>query len=295
MTILEAYELFIMDRRVNGATEKTLLFYRDTTKKFVQFCGDGCNLQDAPKQIQPYIISLQDRQLAQNSIHTHWRALKTLWRFVFAEGLVSDLPKLPRIVAEDKEVQPLSPAQASAVFDSFNTSVFAGLRNRVLMLTLFDTGIRLSELTGVCMGDVDMENRWILVHGKGGKDRGVPFSSPTKRELWQYMKQRSRYASTEALFITQRGTPLSSRAVQSMFKRVAKRLQLAGVRLSPHTMRHSFALNWIENGGDPFSLQKILGHTTQSMTSRYVAMARSTMGAQHAKFSPVEHMHRMMR
>ena len=90
------------------------------------------------------------------------------------------------------------------------------------------------------------------------------------------------------LFLTQRGTTLSPRGVQIVFRSLKKKLNLDGRKLSPHLLRHSFALAYIENGGDPFSLQRILGHTDQTTTSKYVNMARSNVKAQHSKYSPGE-------
>ena len=90
------------------------------------------------------------------------------------------------------------------------------------------------------------------------------------------------------LFLNQRGKTLSARGVQIVFRSLKKKLNLDGRKLSPHLLRHSFALAYIENGGDPFSLQRILGHTDQTTTSKYVNMARSNVKAQHSKYSPGE-------
>ena len=90
------------------------------------------------------------------------------------------------------------------------------------------------------------------------------------------------------LFLTQRGTTLSARGIQIVFQSLKKKLNLDGSKISPHILRHSFALAYIENGGDPFSLQRILGHTDQSTTSKYVNMARTNVKAQHSKYSSGE-------
>ena len=107
--------------------------------------------------------------------------------------------------------------------------------------------------------------------------------------LWNYIKKRDviDVNTNPYLFLTQRGTTRSARGVQIVFRSLKKK-DLVGVRLSPHLLRHSFALAYIENGGDPFSLQRILGHTDQTTTSKYVNMARSNVKAQHSKYSPGE-------
>ena len=150
--------------------------------------------------------------------------------------------------------------------------------------------MRLGELSQLQLTDVNLEDGFVLVHGKGGKDRYVPIGRQMVKCLWRYMKKRALtdVNSSPYLFLIQQGGPLTSRAIQLVFKRLGRKMNLDGVRLSPHTLRHSFALAYIENGGDPFSLQRILGHTDQTTTSKYVNMARTNVKAQHSKYSPGE-------
>ena len=137
---------------------------------------------------------------------------------------------------------------------------------------------------------VRLEEGFVLVHGKGAKDRYVPIGRSTIKCLWNYIKKRAviDVNTNPYLFITQTGTTLSARGIQIVFRSLKKKLNLDGRKLSPHLLRHSFALAYIENGGDPFSLQRILGHTDQTTTSKYVNMARSNVKSQHSKYSPGE-------
>ena len=118
----------------------------------------------------------------------------------------------------------------------------------------------------------------------------VPIGRSTIKCLWNYIKKRAVIdVNTDSyLFLARRGTPLSARGIQIVFRNLKKKLNLDGHKLSPHLLRHSFALAYIENGGDPFSLQRILGHTDQTTTAKYVNMARSNVKAQHSKYSPGE-------
>ena len=108
--------------------------------------------------------------------------------------------------------------------------------------------------------------------------------------MWTYIKKRAviDVNTNPYLFLTRRGTTLSARGVQIVFRSLKKNKFLDFENLSPHLLRHSFALAYIENGGDLFSLQRILGHTDQTTTSKYVNMARSNVKAQHSKYSPGE-------
>ena len=137
--------------------------------------------------------------------------------------------------------------------------------------------MRLSELSQLQLNEVNLEEGFVLVHGEGTKDRYIPIGRSTIKCLWNYIKKRAviDVNANSYLFLTRRGTTLSDRGGQVLFRSLKKRLNLDGRKLSPHLLRHSFALAYIENGGDPFSLQRILGHTDQSTTSKYVNMART--------------------
>ena len=130
----------------------------------------------------------------------------------------------------------------------------------------------------------------MLVHGKEAKDRYVPIGRATIKCLWNYIKKRAVIdVNTNAyLFLTRMATTISPRGIQIVFRGLKKKLNLDGRKQSPHFLRHSFALAYIENGGDSFSLQRILGHTDRTTTSKYVNMARSNVKAQHSKYSPGE-------
>ena len=185
---------------------------------------------------------------------------------------------------------PLTPAQMRKVLHSFNSNTYLGLRNYTIVRLFLDTGMRLGELSRLQLNEVNLEEGFVLVHGKGAKDRYVPIGRSTIKWLWNYIKKRAviDVNTTSYLFLTQRGTALSARGIQIVFRSLKKKLNLDGRKLSPHLLRHSFALAYIENGGDPFSLQRILGHTDQTTTAKYVNMARSNVKAQHSKYSPGE-------
>ena len=203
---------------------------------------------------------------------------------------MEDEIRLPKVKQPHTTISPLTPAQMRKVLHSFNSNTYLGLRNYTIVRLFLDTGMRLGELSQLQLTDVNLEDGFVMVHGKGGKDRYVTIGREMVKCLWRYMKKRALtdVNSSPYPFLIEQGGPLTSRAIQLVFKRLAKKLNLVGVRLSPHTLRHSFALAYIENGGDPFSLQRILGHSNQTTTSKYVNMARTNVKSQHSKYSPGE-------
>jgi integrase/recombinase XerD len=149
--------------------------------------------------------------------------------------------------------------------------------------------MRVSELTNLKIEDIDWTENMFLIMGKGRKERIVPFSSRLKRVLWKYLNKRS-YIENDYLFLDIYGEKMTRHAVQQMTSKYGKKAKITKVRVSPHTFRHTFSKMWILNGGDIFSLQKILGHTTMDMVRNYVNLASSDVQIQHKKFSPLDRM-----
>ena len=154
---------------------------------------------------------------------------------------------------------------------------------------LVDTGLRLGELVRLSVGDVDLIEGRCRVMGKGAKERVVPIGGRTRRALRALIVTRRRAVDPDPLFVSRRGGRLTPRAVQQLVRRVAL---AAGVstRCSPHVLRHSFARAFLSNGGDVFSLQRILGHSPSSLqvTRRYVQLLDDDLRAVHRRVSPVD-------
>lgn len=158
------------------------------------------------------------------------------------------------------------------------------------MIILLDTGIRIAELLALTLRDVNIkENEFRIRLGKGKKSRNVPFQKTCAKVLQTYMNER-REVLTDALFVTLENAPLKIRSAQKRIKDYGIIAQIKGVRVSPHTFRHSMAKLYIRNGGDPFSLQQILGHSSLDMIHTYVQLFSNEVREQHKKYSPVEHM-----
>ena len=135
---------------------------------------------------------------------------------------------------------------------------------------------------------MDLQDNTIKVLGKGGKEREVPFGATAKQALLQYLMRIGEIPGQDLLFLNRFGGGVNRRTIQRQIQLYAEKAEIKGVRPSPHTLRHTFATQYILNGGDAFSLQKILGHSTLDMVRVYVDMANSNMTLQHKKFSPMD-------
>ncbi len=293
MNIIRCYELFLTDRKISGCSEATIRFYDYVIGKFIRFVEENnldSSVESTHHHILPFFSHLQQQNLSTSTYRTLFRGLRAFTRFLHQEGYVKDEIRLPKVKQPHTTISPLNPNQMKAILHSLDTKTYLGMRNYNIIRLFLDTGMRLSELSQLQLNEVNLEEGFVLVHGKGAKDRYVPIGRSTIKCLWNYIKKRAviDVSTNSYLFLTRKGTTLSARGIQIVFRSLKKKLNLDGRKLSPHIIRHSFALAYIENGGDPFSLQRILGHTDQTTTAKYVNMARSNVKAQHNKYSPGE-------
>ncbi len=175
----------------------------------------------------------------------------------------------------------------------------ASVRNRAIFWLLYDTGIRVSELCGLRVNDLDRKHGIITVKGKGSKERRIALGNNCLRNVLYYLdrhrpdeEELSEWGSSgeDHLFLAETRTPLTKNGVEMLFKRVRERAGIVERRMSPHILRHTFALRYLVSGGDPFSLQELLGHEDLETVKMYMHMNDEMIQGQKRKFSPGDHL-----
>jgi site-specific recombinase XerD len=189
------------------------------------------------------------------------------------------------LAALDKSAHYTRPGKRDCVH-----SLGTAIRNRAIILTFLDTGLRVSELCELQLSNTDLSNKRLLVMGKGKKERFVPFSAPTAQSIWRYIATRSApQDNTDRTFLTPAGHPLDRHDVLKILQRIGRR---AGVpNCHPHRFRHTFAISFLRNGGNAYALQEILGHSSMEMVRRYLAIAQADIETAHRLASPVANWH----
>jgi len=296
-----------------GRSKKTIDWYSSNLKRFARYLEahdisqsiSDIGITEARRfthHLQTEVVRWEDSpnikdtgKLSPFSIQGYIRTIKAFWSWLLEEGYIQANPmarlKLPSV--PQKVIATFTSEQIQAIIKSVDRKTPNGYRDYTIILLFLDTGIRLSELTNLKVDDIDFGQSWLTVLGKGNKERGVPFGTQVRRILWRYLRDfRPGPVSPEEthLFLTDDGSPLQSRSVQSMILRICKRAGITGVRCSPHTFRHTFAKLYLLEGGDVFSLQKILGHNSLEMVKNYLNLALSDVSQQHRLFSPIDHM-----
>jgi integrase/recombinase XerD len=194
-------------------------------------------------------------------------------------------PKLPRRLPKS-----LSEAQVEALLAAPSPDTTLGLRDRAMLETLYATGLRVSELTGLKLAQVSLDMGVVRVLGKGSKERLVPLGEEAidwlKRYLASARGELAGTAKSDAMFVTARGGPMTRQAFWGLVKRYALKAGLAPASLSPHVLRHAFATHLLNHGADLRVVQLLLGHADITTTTIYTHVARERLKALHAQHHP---------
>ncbi|RJE90705.1 recombinase XerD [Paenibacillus sp. 1011MAR3C5] len=223
------------------------------------------------------------------TIDKYLRGWRAFFNFMTAEGFILENPydSVVKYKPEKRIIETFSKPQLKALFAAPDKSKFTGYRDYVLMMLLLDTGVRISEAEGIIIPNINWRERRIKVYGKGRKERYVPFQKTLEKHLKQYVEIRE-LLDHDFLFVNIDNTSMKVRTMQENIQDYGISAQINGVRVSPHTFRHTMAKMYVMNGGDPLSLQAILGHASLDMVRNYVNLFSNDISRKHERYSPLE-------
>jgi integrase/recombinase XerC len=290
---------FIESLRRKAVSNHTITNYERDLRHFAEFL----ELRHATIEFTDHIL-LRDflnylyaeRRLGKSSVSRKLACLKTFFKFMVREGRLKTNPaelissprlpkKLPAYLAEDETATIMEMPQG--------TSLIA-LRDRAILELLYASGLRVSELVGLNEDEIDMQQETIRVLGKGSKERIVPFGSFAARALQDYLAHKRTAGKVEPekdgsipAFLSVRKKPrrISARDVQRLVARMRLGLK-AGRKVTPHTLRHSFATHLLERGADLRSIQELLGHESLSTTQKYTHVSIQHLKKEYDKAHP---------
>ena len=277
-----------------GLAKNTIISYRHDLTAFVLFLHEHA-VDDAaavtPEIILDYMISQKERGIGINSVARGLVAVKMFMRFLWAEGVVSedatsliDSPKLARYLPEV-----MTEAEVTVLIAAPDISTPRGMRDRALLELLYANGARVSELTGLKLDALHLDLGYVRYFGKGSKERIVPIGDAAMKALMEYLEKARPIllGSRESQFVFP-GRWKESLARKTVWQIVRKHALNAGIgrRISPHTLRHSFATHMLEHGADLRAIQEMLGHADIATTQIYTHVDRSRLKAVHKKYHP---------
>jgi integrase/recombinase XerD len=233
----------------------------------------------------------EGRRYRASSVARALAAVRTMHAFLLREGEASDnpasgviRPKVPRNLP-----RPLTVEEVNAILEATPQADLGGLRDRAILETMYGAGLRVSEVVGLDVDDVDLEDRAIRVLGKGDRERVVPLGRYACDAVGSYLRRArpamARTRSGPALFLNRRGGRLSRQAADRIVKQAARR---AGIdrRVTPHMFRHSFATHLLEGGADVRVVQELLGHAVVSTTQVYTLVTGDRLREEYFSAHP---------
>ena len=308
-SLSEFIDYYEICNRAEDKSPKTVVWYSANLKSFHNYLKsrhlpDNLDAIDI-KVLRQYVLYLLKKNkyhghpitpekaepLSAATVHGHVRTLRAFFSWLVAEGFIEISPaknlKPPKVCR--KVVSTLSDEEIRAILGVLTPVNSSVARNQTIFMLLLDTGLRMGELINLKMDDVHIDEGLLKVMGKGKKERIVPMGSNAQRALQRYLfryRPKPLHLGISNAFLSVLGKPLTENGIKLMFARLAKKSSVT--RLHAHLCRHTFATRFLINGGDVFTLQQILGHSTLEMVSRYVNLAANHVAIQHQRFSPLD-------
>jgi integrase/recombinase XerC len=269
----------------------TVVAYRRDLRQLARFLSRaGRSIATASlNDLRRFLAQLTTLGYARASVARRVGAIHTFYRWAAAGGHVAADPSAllgrPKVASRLPTVLRVPEAaalvEAPAPRGDDERSHAVALRDRALLELMYGSGLRVSEAAGVTLQSLDLDRGRVLVHGKGSKDRELPLSDPAREAIGDWIEHgRGRLAGPgtppEALFLNRRGAPLGVRDIRRLVGRYGD-ATLTGRRVTPHTLRHSFATHLLEGGADIRAVQELLGHASVATTQRYTHVTRSRL------------------
>ena len=280
----------------------TVTAYGRDLKRLIDFCRDKLGICHPTRidraALMSYLIELREAGLHDRSITRQMSTMRTFFRYLVDRSVVEenpaallDMPQTPRAIPDV-----LSPEEVSRLLTVPGLDTPRGIRDTAMLEALYATGMRVSELIGMQIGDVDFDRGVVICTGKGRKERMVPIGESARQHLLLYLaearpqiararRSRTRRVHTAALFITSQSRPMTRQGFWKLVKRYAEQ---AGIDkpISPHKLRHSFATHMLAGGADLRAVQAMLGHVDIGTTQIYTRVHRERLREIYDRFHP---------
>lgn len=274
-------------------SDKTCESYLLEINKFQKYLLDNkLNYKKLTKEdIRNYLKYIDDFNYKNSSISKNLSAIRSFYKFLVTEKEVENNPFL--LISNPKKEKKLpdflNEIEIEDLINLYDDENFEGLRNRLILELLYATGVRVSELVNIKLKDINLSEKSILIMGKGSKERIVLYTDYTNNLLNKYLNEgRTCYLknrNSEYLVLNKYGEPLSVRSVQKLVQKSTEKLALKH-RVTPHTIRHTFATHLLNNGADIKSVQELLGHESLSTTQIYTHITNDRLRSVYLKTHP---------
>jgi len=272
-----------------GLSKNTALSYKSDLRIFLQYLQNK-NIPPenlTHEEITNFLWYLKtDKKLKARSIYRMIESVRQYYKFLISEDIIKTDPTVyltvPKIPVNLPDV--LNKQEVDKLLNSVNDSDDLSVRNRAMLELLYATGLRVSELINLKFSDININEKFIRIMGKGKKERLIPFGETAKQYIKRYLKIR-KDKNTETVFLTRLGKGISRVEFWRQLKNAAIKAGLVQ-KVKPHTLRHSFATHLLAAGADIRFVQEMLGHSSISTTQIYTHVSKEYLKEQHTKYHP---------
>lgn len=313
---------------VKRLSKKTITSYEQTLRLFAMYLKNECEVKEAGDvreiHVREYIKYLTERgkytvvaddnskkfnfpenredykkEVSKTTINNYVRNIKVFFNYLYENRYIRQNPisRIKQLKNSRKIVGYIDDSNMNKLLKCFNLSLFHEYRDYIITQLIFDTGMRLGETLLIRETDIDFVRRTIFLpadNTKGKKDRYVFFSEEMLKELKRWINYKDRYKQCEYIFCTQRGTALKVCNYETNFKKYGKRIGQNDIH--PHMLRNNFAKRYLMNGGDIYTLSKILGHSSVTVTEKaYLDLQSEDLRNKYQKHSPLMNLKRERR
>lgn len=303
LLLSKAVENYLLALSTEGRSDWTIQNYRYSLERFLAHVGDQYVADLDETHVRSFVeheknrplarINNNDKRQKEYSVHKRYSVVRSFVRWLYTQRYIDfdfvSLTKPPKVAAvmpdalTDEEVRRIM--RTKLVTQNF--------RNKVIVELFLGTGLRLAELANLKVDDVDLNDRTIQVLGKGKKYALVPISPRLRQELYRYIYdyREPRHEDETALFLTETGTAMTRYGVQTLIRRI---LREAGIerKVGPHLLRHTFATNFLRDGGNLEALRRILRHSDIKTTAVYTHLQIADLKAQISQFDPLDRLNK---
>ena len=279
MLLTDAAKEFEFNCQCRKLSDKTIRNYGKLIGYLLDYLKEQhkvlCLEDVRPMYIKAYLMMLQERGAKPQYINDQLKAFKVLFRYLYEEGYTDSIltERIKNVKQPKTIIKTFTEQEVKKMTEYYSGHTFMEVRNRLMLMTFFDTGIRVSELIDLKLSQV--KDEYILIHGKGDKERVVPKSPLLNKWMFKYLSTRENFFAyrrvPENVILSRNGRPMTTEAIHRVIKIAGKAVGVSrDIRVSPHTCRHTFAQMQLKNGLDLYSLSRLMGHSNISITQRYL-------------------------
>jgi integrase/recombinase XerC len=289
--IIERFTEYLVSER--HYSEHTLTSYLTDISSLTDFLSreEFGSLEGVTSRIARFYTATLHEQYSPRTIARKISSLRSLYNFLQDEDYIEENPFQYVELPKQQKSLPrfIYPDEIETLFDSIDTSNALGRRNYLILEFLYGTGVRVTELCSIKLSDIDYFQNLVLIHGKGSKDRYVPLHDRLINELSDYVittrKNLLKKNESKHLFLNFRGNPITPRGVRMVINKIMLNSGET-LKISPHTLRHTFATHLLNNGADLRSVQELLGHENLSSTQIYTKVSKEKLKESYMKAHP---------